>query len=186
MPGVVVIDGRSGSGKSTLAERLARASGAQILHLDELYPGWDGLAEGSRTVARALESGGYRRYDWGRGAFAERIALDPARPLVIEGCGALTRENLAAARRWARSGAAGGANGADGAGAAWGRDASADRPARIRSIWMECSDELRRLRALDRDGEMFLPHWDRWAAQEELHLRANHPLALAAEIVHAD
>ncbi len=160
--GVTLIDGRSGSGKTTLADRLAAGSGAAILHLDELYPGWDGLAEGSRSVARALRAGEYLRYDWEAGAFSERVVLDPARPLVIEGCGALTLANLAAARAWAR-----------GSGA-------------VRTIWMECPDELRRDRALARDGEMFRPHWERWAAQEEAHFAAERPVALAAEIVHAD
>ena len=51
---VVTIDGYSGSGKSTLAAALERQlEGWQILHLDDWYPGWDGLAEGAR-VARAI------------------------------------------------------------------------------------------------------------------------------------
>ena len=42
---VVTIDGYSGSGKSTLAAALARLlPGWQVLHLDDWYPGWDGLA----------------------------------------------------------------------------------------------------------------------------------------------
>lgn len=171
MADVTLIDGRSGSGKTTLAERLAAGSGAGILHLDELYPGWDGLAEGSRAVARALASGEYRRYDWEAGEFARRIGLDPARPLVIEGCGAITRGNLDAARTWMMR-----------------SDEVAGRPSgpgAVRTIWMECPEPVRRERALARDGEMFRPHWDRWAAQEEAHFAAERPLSLAAEIVHA-
>jgi len=160
---VTLIDGRSGSGKTTLAAGIAEASGARLLHLDDLYPGWDGLAEGSRSVADALATGRYRRYDWEAAAFAETVALDPLRPLVIEGCGALTRRNLAAARAWA---------------ARFGRSGS------VRAIWMECPEELRRERALGRDGEMFRPHWERWREQEEAHFGAENPIAIAAEIVH--
>ena len=50
---VVTIDGYSGSGKSTLAAALARlVNGWQVLHLDDWYPGWDGLAEGAHIACR--------------------------------------------------------------------------------------------------------------------------------------
>ncbi len=163
---VTIVDGRSGAGKTTYAERLARETGAQILRLDWLYPGWDGLASGSRSVARALRTGGFERYDWERGVFDEHIELDPGAPLVIEGCGSLTRENLAAARAWA-----GGVP---------------DRARRVHTVWMECSAGLRRERALARDGEMFRPYWESWATQEEAFFAVAHPISLAIEIVHAD
>ncbi|MEO8095730.1 MAG: hypothetical protein ABI632_12485, partial [Pseudolysinimonas sp.] len=41
---VVLIDGRSGAGKTTLARELAPLVGAQLVSLDDVYPGWDGLA----------------------------------------------------------------------------------------------------------------------------------------------
>ena len=51
---VVTVDGYSGSGKSTLARALAAADSAwQVLHMDDWYPGWDGLDAGAR-VARAI------------------------------------------------------------------------------------------------------------------------------------
>jgi len=163
-PGVVLIDGRSGSGKTTLAQRIAEKLGAQQLHLEDLYPGWDGLAEGSHAVAGALADASYRRYDWLVGSFAERVALDPSRPLVIEGCGAVTTANLAAARRFAGPVARG-------ARATW-------------AIWLECPEALRRERALDRDGEVFAPHWERWAAQEDALFSVARPIALVDELVH--
>lgn len=157
---VLLIDGRSGSGKTTLAERIAAETGAQTLHLEHLYPGWDGLAEGSAAVATALDSGEYRRYDWVIGEFsAEPMRLDPARPLVIEGCGAITRANLAAARRWLeRHGL----------------------PSGVHGIWLELGEGERRARALARDGDTFAPHWERWAKQEDAHFEVHEPWALAS------
>lgn len=162
---VTVIDGRSGSGKTSLATRLAADSGAQLLHLEDLYPGWQGLAAGSLAVPRVLEQGRYRRYDWHAGGFGEWATIDPTRPLIIEGCGALTRANLAAARRWL---------------------ATADLPAAgtggVHSIWLECPEAVRRQRALARDGEAFAPHWQQWAAQEEAQLSHHQPWQLADEV----
>lgn len=166
---VVLIDGRSGSGKTTLALRLVqsmRAAGreAQLLSLDNLYPGWDGLAAGSRAVAEALAAGGYHRYDWALGEFAEWVPLDAESPLVVEGCGALTRDNLDAAAAWAER-AGGGAERAGGG--------------IVRSVWIDAPASLRRHRALARDGEMFAPHWDRWAAQEDALFAVTQPETLA-------
>ncbi len=42
-PRITLVDGRSGSGKTTFATELAEREGAQLLSLDDVYPGWDGL-----------------------------------------------------------------------------------------------------------------------------------------------
>jgi uridine kinase len=161
-PAVLLIDGRSGSGKTVLAARISAGSGAQTLHVEDLYLGWEGLAAGSLSVSAALDRGKYQRYDWIAGEFAEKVRIDPASPLVIEGCGAITDENLAAARRWAeRSGLPGG----------------------VRGIWLECPEQVRRERALARDGEMFAPYWESWAAQEDVHFALHEPWRLADEII---
>lgn len=34
-------------------------------------------------------------------------------------------------------------------------------------LWLEAADEVRRTRALGRDGDLYAPHWERWASQEE-------------------
>ncbi|RGE24307.1 hypothetical protein [Leucobacter sp. wl10] len=166
----LLIDGRSGAGKTELAERIShrlRAIGRepQLLRVEHLYPGWDGLAEGSRALAAALDEGGYRRYDWRAGAFAEHVPVTRHRPLIIEGCGSLTAENLSAARRWAE------------------RAGGSGRSASVRGIWIECEAETRRSRALARDGEAYAPHWDRWAAQEEKLYGEHRPWRLADEVL---
>jgi uridine kinase len=33
-------------------------------------------------------------------------------------------------------------------------------------VWVEAATDVRMARGIDRDGEAFRPHWQRWAAQE--------------------
>ena len=92
---VVTIDGYSGSGKSTLAAALARlVSDWQVLHLDDWYPGWDGLAAGAdiaRRIAADLRGGrasSYEAWDWENGTTGAMTRV-PLAPTIIEGCGAI-------------------------------------------------------------------------------------------------
>ena len=92
---VVTIDGYSGSGKSTLAAAIARlVNGWQVLHLDDWYPGWDGLEAGAgiaRRIAADLRAGrasSYEAWDWENGATGATIRV-PLAPTIIEGCGAI-------------------------------------------------------------------------------------------------
>ena len=95
---VVTIDGYSGSGKSTLAAALARlVNGWQVLHLDDWYPGWDGLAAGAditRRIAADLRGGrasSYEAWDWEHATTGATIRV-PLAPTIIEGCGAIEAE----------------------------------------------------------------------------------------------
>ena len=172
----VVIDGRSGSGKTSLADRLAsRLRGVgrkpQLLRLEDLYPGWDGLRTGSRAVPEVLSSGSYRRYDWNREAFAERVAIEDGTPLIIEGCGAVTASNLVAVRDWVTE---------NGTQAPVRGDVQANS---IWTVWLDLPVAERRIRALSRDGETYAPHWDRWAAQEDAHYADLEPWELVDEVL---
>lgn len=108
----VLIDGRSGSGKTELACALADAwPDAQLVRLDDIYSGWYGLEAGSRHVhdhVLAASAPRWQRWDWKADAPAEWHELDPSRPLIIEGCGALSRQNrsLADYGIWVELGAA--------------------------------------------------------------------------------
>jgi uridine kinase len=94
---VILIDGGSGSGKTELGAVLAPALGAELVRLDDVYPGWDGLEAASLMVPGIIDGNCWRRWDWAAGAPAEWHDLDPRRPLVIEGCGSLSRANRALA-----------------------------------------------------------------------------------------
>ena len=133
---VVTIDGYSGSGKSTLAAAIARlVSNWQVLHLDDWYPGWDGLAAGAdiaRRIAADLRAGrasSYKAWDWENGTTGATTRV-PLAPTIIEGCGAI--------------------------------EAVADL-----AVWIaDPGEDERRHRALARDGQIYVPHWQRWADQD--------------------
>ena len=143
LPMIIGIDGRSGSGKTRLSELLelslsAKGIGVRVLNLDSIYPGWDGLAEGTKTwrkISRNLCKGkpaSYREWDWHADAPGPKHTIDPAQETVIicEGVGAIA--------------------------------GTCD----VRIV-VKAPNELRYRRAIDRDGETYRPHWERWAAQEE-------------------
>jgi len=143
IPLIIGIDGRSGTGKTSLAAQLeqeltAAGHSVHVLHLDDFYPGWDGLEEGTKTwqkISRNLCKGkpaNYREWDWHADAPGPKHTINPPQETVIicEGVGAIT--------------------------------GTCD----VRIV-VKAPDELRYRRAIDRDGEMYRPHWERWAAQEE-------------------
>ncbi|NIJ06096.1 ATP-binding protein [Frigoribacterium faeni] len=156
---VLLVDGRSGSGKTTLARRLVaawpveRLGPVQLVHLDDVYPGWHGLEAASRVVESSVLAStdpGWTTWDWERGVPGERRTLDPAVSLVVEGAGALTRASSAVSTL---------------------------------AVWLELDDDTRRARALGRDGATYEPWWEVWAAQEVRHLAVERPRERADVVV---
>ena len=92
---ILLIDGRSGSGKSELATAIAAGTAAQLVRLDDLYPGWGGLAEGSVQVPFVITERRWRRYNWPTSRYEEWHELGP--DLIIEGCGAISAASRALA-----------------------------------------------------------------------------------------
>lgn len=155
---VLAVDGPSGSGKTTLAAALADALRAAlpdalpgadrvaVVHMDDLYPGWDGLADAapllSAQVLEPLAHGrpaAFRRWDWHASRWDGSTAVPAADVVVVEGVGC-------------------------------GARACAPRLSAL--VWVEAPAEERVRRGLARDGEAYRPHWERWAAQERAHFAA--------------
>lgn len=157
-PRITLVDGQSGSGKTTYATELAHRSRAQLLSLDDVYPGWDGLeaaeAHVLEHVLRAIAADRpprWRAWNWADARPGRWHTVDPTRPLVIEGCGSVS---------------------------------SASRALADHAVWIELADEAeRRRRAVARDGEAFALNWERWARQEERHGAVHDPRGVADEVI---
>lgn len=141
------IDGPSGSGKTTLARAVARLAGSagivrRVVHLDELYEGWEGLPRVGEQLATLLgplavgRPGSYGHYDWHAGRYSRTVTVEPVPLLVLEGVGS----GLAAH----------------------------DEVSTV-TVWVTAPDDVRRSRALARDGDDFASRWDAWAASEAEH-----------------
>ena len=156
-PRLVLVDGRSGAGKTRFAESLAEQTGFQVLSLDLLYPGWDGLDAGATKAYREVMlpwSEGreveIQEWDWRDMGYRGSHGVTASRGLIVEGCGALTVSSRALAAE---------------------------------AYWLEAPEQLRRQRALARDGESFRPHWQRWALQEDRLLEIHRSPSLASQII---
>ena len=159
-PLLIGVDGFSGAGKTSLALELAAAlrvhRSVAVFHLEDVYPGWDGLQEGMeyylREVLMPLASGQaavWQAWDWTAGCYDRARHTEPAEIIIFEGVGAGHR---------------------------------AARSLLDAVVWVQAPPALRKERALARDGETYAPHWDRWAAQEAAWTAAD-PVAAEADVL---
>ncbi|OUM41865.1 aminodeoxychorismate synthase component I [Arthrobacter sedimenti] len=160
-PLLIAIDGRSGAGKTTLAVELAALlrehHTVSLFHLEDIYPGWDGLGEGIARyvdrVVRPLKSGRSARWnawDWEKGQDGPERTTPAAEIVLLEGVGA----------------------------------AAAAAHAHLDVVlWVEADEEVRRRTALERDGDTYAPFWQRWADQESTWLAADDPRVVADVVV---
>jgi uridine kinase len=150
---LVCIDGPAGSGKTSLAAVVAgrvtaRGLDCAVVHMDDLYEGWDGLDLGPepRIVSQLLSplshgrTARWQRYDWNAGHFGEWVDQPVVGLLILEGCGA---------------------------------GALAYAPYRTVLVWLDAARETRIARGIRRDGEQVLPHWLAWMDSEARHFAAN-------------
>lgn len=146
---LIAIDGPSGSGKTDFAVALANKLRASVIHLDEIYRGWDGLAE---TIGLIVEFVGeplankkpikIPTWDWPNAAPGPLKDIPTKTHIIIEGVGS---GSLPVARFLTTL------------------------------IWLDAPEKIRKERALARDGEVFAQHWDSWAASEQALWRSDDP-----------
>jgi vacuolar-type H+-ATPase catalytic subunit A/Vma1 len=137
---LVCVDGPAGSGKTTLAEEIASLSDAPVVHMDDLFEGWDGLPRIGDQLETLLppladgRPGSYRRWDWPANAWAETVVVPPAPLLVLEGVGSGALRHAALVTVLA---------------------------------WVEVPYDLRMARGLERGGIGVAEHWRQWAVDEQ-------------------
>lgn len=119
---IILIDGRAASGKSSLAAALRNVlfkeleQSPRVVHMDDLYPGWEGLTLGAsylnQQILGPLQAGKtahWQLWDWQKGERGKADdpgngwrEFDGGTPLIVEGCGSLSRvaSELADYRIW--------------------------------------------------------------------------------------
>ncbi|WP_298254238.1 aminodeoxychorismate synthase component I [uncultured Arthrobacter sp.] len=159
-PLLIAVDGRSGAGKTTLTLELAALlrehHSVAVFHLEDIYPGWDGLDDGVvryvEHVLQPLHSGQravWTAWDWEQGTDGEQRTTPAAEIVLLEGVGAA---------------------------------AALARPLLDAAIWIEADAQVRRRTAIQRDGDAYAPFWQRWADQEDRWLAGDDP-AQSADVV---
>jgi uridine kinase len=156
---LLCVDGPAGAGKTTLADRIASFTGAplaNLVHMDNLYEGWDGLPRVGRQLDRLLRPlsrdrpGSYRRWDWYSGRWAEVVVVPPAPLLVLEGVGSGARSHAGLITVL---------------------------------VWVEAPANLRLERSLARDGVELDEHLRVWAKAEQEHFEEEGTRARADLVV---
>lgn len=150
---IVLIDGRAASGKSQFAKELSDLyfkldkQAARVIHMDDLYPGWNGLAEGSVYLLTNIliplsknRAASWQLWNWRknhRGAEEPgngRREFSGGTALIIEGCGSISRLSSELADY---------------------------------TIWIDSDDNVRKERFSARDGGKFDEYFGIWSAQED-------------------
>ncbi|OUM43241.1 aminodeoxychorismate synthase component I [Arthrobacter agilis] len=160
-PLLIAVDGRSGAGKTTLALELAALlrehHSVSVFHLEDIYPGWDGLAAGTaRYVDRVLlplragRPALWNAWDWIEGRDGPDRTTAVAEIVLLEGVGAA---------------------------------AAAARGHLDAVLWVEADAAVRHRSALRRDGDSYAPFWQRWADQEASWLAGDDPRGAADVVV---
>ena len=144
-PLVIAIDGPAGSGKSTLASEIARGFAGtydiEVIHLDELYNGWDEALSDelfqriSQLIAaqRAGLATDLAIYDWSAKSFSGSREIKAVQLLIIEGVGSsnlLLKDHLTT------------------------------------SIWLDIEQSIGLARVLERDGEQIREEMVKWQKME--------------------
>lgn len=166
---VVLIDGRAAAGKSLFANQLAELyfksekQAARVISMDDLYPGWEGLASGSiyllTQILTPLSQGKtatWQVWDWAENKRGADDAVNGHREfsggtaLIVEGCGSISRLTSEIADI---------------------------------TIWVEADSQIRKSRFNQRDRGKFDGYFSIWSAQEDEFYEKEKSLELAQIII---
>ena len=150
---IVLIDGRAAAGKSLFAKELAELyfktekQAARIVSMDDLYPGWEGLASGSiylltqiLTPVSQARTANWQVWNWAKNKRGAEDSVNGYREfsggtaLIVEGCGSISRLTSELADL---------------------------------TIWIEADLAVRKSRFNQRDSGKFDGYFATWSAQED-------------------
>jgi uridine kinase len=149
---IIAIDGPAGAGKTTLASTISLALSPRIsttvIHMDELYPGWESALgeELSNTLTwltschKAKKSLLYSSFNWEANEFANPKSHPSTHLLILEGVASAQiaiEETLAT------------------------------------SIWLDLDPLIGYQRVIDRDGENISREMTQWLVMQEQHFAAD-------------
>ncbi len=147
---LLAIDGPAGAGKTTLAAKFAaqfsRFSTVQLIHMDELYSGWDDALSDDLTqiLKRILAAHKEKReftvqkFNWNSMIFDQRQVITPTDVLILEGVGAAQR---------------------------------IVRAAGATTYWLDVEPEIGLQRVLARDGGHLAKLMRQWQIDQAIHFR---------------
>jgi uridine kinase len=145
---IIAIDGPAGAGKTTLASNIHLALypnfTSTIIHMDDLYNGWDKALSSELTellnyIAQAHSQSqpiSLSKFNWAESAFSPAEAIDDAQLIILEGVGSgqsAIREYLSAL------------------------------------IWIDIDESKGLSRVLERDGEGIRNQMQKWLVTQEQH-----------------
>ncbi len=145
---LIAIDGRAGAGKTTLAstlfENLSRKQSVAVIHMDDLYAGWNGAL--GQALTRTLESIVNAHlsksiieidiFNWATMSFDSIQKIEPVDVLILEGVGA-------------------------------GQEIVRNAGATV--YWLDIDPEIGIARVLLRDGNHIAQAMKQWAIEQEIH-----------------
>jgi len=149
---IIAIDGPAGAGKTTLASTLFLALSPKfsttVIHMDELYPGWENALgnELTKTLTwltschKAKKPLLYSSFNWATTEFHEAKSHPSTHLLILEGV------------------------------------ASAQLPIEeslTTSIWLDLDPHIGYQRVIDRDGENISREMTQWLVMQEQHFAAD-------------
>lgn len=147
---IIAIDGAAGAGKTTLAEHLSAALSlkykVRVIHMDDLYNGWENAFDHNLTNALITASTSHHkgekfslsRYNWSASSFSQPEEVPQADLLIFEGVGS---------------------------------SQTAVRPYLTASIWIEIERNKGFQRVISRDGVAISNEMNNWLDLQEEHFR---------------